>query len=187
MTYKAGVDYAEDDKAMSIVAEYYGRLEAYRSDEAGKKERKAGGQVYTPVEVANFMCRSVIELTLEHFAEGDQLPPISCQDPFCGSGIFPLIMLRLLHEKTGVSKKDLVEHTIMANDIDLGAVNACKAALRVEVGSHCKTNVEWGDTLAGFFVESEPLAHITDMGQIAKFNASFQADLTRFLEARDKT
>ncbi len=172
MTYTAGVDYEKNDIPMGIVAEYYGRMEKHRN----KKERKRHGQVYTPVEVVHFIVNSIIEITLGQFAEDGKLPPMQAQDPFCGSGIFPLIMLRKLHEATGIPKQDLVEHVIMANDVDLGAVNACKAALRAEVGTYCKTNVEWGDTFAEFFVESEPLAHVTDLDEIDKLNAMFAKD-----------
>ena len=62
-------------------------------DKLSKKERDRQGQVETPIEVVDFINRSVAELVKKHF--GAELKDCTVLDPMAGDGRFAMRMFEL--------------------------------------------------------------------------------------------
>ena len=62
-------------------------------DKLSKKERNRQGQVETPIEVVDFINRSVAELVKKHF--GAELKDCTVLDPMAGDGRFAMRMFEL--------------------------------------------------------------------------------------------
>ena len=76
------------------------------------------GIVYTPVEVVDFILKSVDEILQDRFRKGIGSPEVNVLDPFTGTGTF---ITRLLDEETGLVSDDLLDEKykegIHANEI----------------------------------------------------------------------
>ena len=168
-----------DDKALCIGWEYYDSLKQYQSKE----------QVYTPIEIVQFMVNSSVPLAWEKYQkddmakQGKDVTQFRFLDPCCGGGIFPVIGLRKMAELMPLSKKEIVENCLIASDIDLGAVNTTKRALQIEVGEPCRTKVHWADFLCSYFHESSHLEHLTDLAEIAAQNKYMQDKSLEYMRA----
>ena len=107
---------------MRALIEQYRALEIYgaeHQDQINKKQRKAQGVVYTPVEAVDFQVRSANESTKEHY-NGAELkdPGVQLIDPFAGTGVYHVraIQLGLLGE--GEHLRDKILKDVFFSEID---------------------------------------------------------------------
>jgi len=126
------------------------------------KTAESLGIVYTPVEIVDFIIRSVDQLLHEHFGEGITDEGVHVLDPFTGTGTF---IVRLL-ESGLIKPEDLARkyvHELHANEILLLAYYI--AAANIEVTYH---------TIAG-----------ESAGEYTPFNGIVLTDTFQMTEAGD--
>lgn len=110
-----------------------------------RSQQRASGSFYTPDYLVDF----IVKHTLEPMLKG--LSPLAIYklriaDPSCGGGAFLLGVLRCLEAhclaagaKAGPAlRKRLCENTLVGVDLDPGAIEVTRAALRMAVGSVSK-------------------------------------------------
>jgi predicted helicase len=123
----AGIDNPEGKQR--VITELYEHF----FKKAFPKQADALGVVYTPVEIVDFILRSVNDLSLEHFGAGISDVGVHVLDPFTGTGTF---IVRLL-ESGIISPHDLARkyaEELHANEIMLLAYYI--AAINIEATYH---------------------------------------------------
>lgn len=134
---------------------------------ADTRQRELHGQVYTPVEVAEFMARSTFDSQLPKLADARRpLEHITVHDPFVGCGIYPIFVARHIArwcldrlgatpaehaEWMGPVTATVLEDCVYGNDLDVVAVDIARAACWLEVGgdrpiTFMDANITVGDT-----------------------------------------
>lgn len=123
----AGIDNPEGKQR--VITELYEHF----FKKAFPKQADALGVVYTPVEIVDFIVRSVNDLSIEHFGAGISDAGVHVLDPFTGTGTF---IVRLL-ESGIISPHDLARkyaEELHANEIMLLAYYI--AAINIEATYH---------------------------------------------------
>lgn len=123
----AGIDNPEGKQR--VITELYEHF----FKKAFPKQADALGVVYTPVEIVDFILRSVNDLSLEHFGAGISDAGVHVLDPFTGTGTF---IVRLL-ESGIINPHDLARkyaEELHANEIMLLAYYI--AAINIEATYH---------------------------------------------------
>lgn len=123
----AGIDNPEGKQR--VITELYEHF----FKKAFPKQADALGVVYTPVEIVDFILRSVNDLSTEHFGAGISDAGVHVLDPFTGTGTF---IVRLL-ESGIISPHDLARkyaEELHANEIMLLAYYI--AAINIEATYH---------------------------------------------------
>ena len=123
----AGIDNPEGKQR--VITELYEHF----FKKAFPKQADALGVVYTPVEIVDFILRSVNDLSIEHFGAGISDAGVHVLDPFTGTGTF---IVRLL-ESGIISPHDLARkyaEELHANEIMLLAYYI--AAINIEATYH---------------------------------------------------
>ena len=77
------------------------------------------GIVYTPVELVNFLLKSVDVVLQKHFGKTTTSSGVTIVDPFAGTGTFPALMLQRWDKETILRK--LQAREFWANDVQLFA------------------------------------------------------------------
>ena len=99
-----------------------------------ENDKKNNGVVYTPPEIRRYISKEIIV--------SEQVPRII--DPACGCGAFLISASQILHERYGISYKEVYEKYIWGCDIDSHSIDKCKILLellRFQVeGKACKCN-----------------------------------------------
>ncbi len=167
--YIQGSDLLAVDKPMCIMAGYYEQLKKHRG-EVGQKETAS---YYTPIMLAHFLVKQGIDSLVDDPEYTKPYEEWRIWEPSCGSGVFVIEALRQFHDVSGIPKKQIAARNLFGNDIDLGAINACKRAIWADVGERCQTNIQWGDTTTDFFARSDMLEYVTDMDVIDFCNHKF--------------
>lgn len=165
-----------DDRAGQLIEAYYAQVRS-----RPKNVDANSTQVYTPIEVAEFMARSVVELLKSNFPE--KWDACKLEDPCCGAGVMLLFQLRQYCDMTGKSKREVVENHVFGKDIDLGAVLCTNRVLQLEAGGPCRTNLTWGDTFAGFEKDWRQYEDCYDFDLIEKLNAELMDEVRAESEA----
>jgi len=117
---------------------------------ANKRRRERHGQVYTPVEVVDFMVRSSLQAArLDRYAgRVDALEHITIVDPMCGCGIYPVRAARYIArwyavQLAGPEPPDWLTKAVLPTvfteciygiDLDPVAVDVARAACWLEIG-----------------------------------------------------
>lgn len=130
----AGIDNPEGKQR--IVTELYEHF----FKKAFPKQAASLGVVYTPIEVVDFILRSVNDLSLHHFGAGVSEEGVHVLDPFTGTGTF---VVRLL-ESGIITEHDLARkyaRELHANEIMLLAYYI--AAINIEATYHGITGGEY--------------------------------------------
>ena len=108
-----------------------------------ENDKKNNGVVYTPPEIRRYISKEIIV--------SEQVPRII--DPACGCGAFLISASQILHERYGISYKEVYEKYIWGCDIDSHSIDKCKILLellrfQVEVKAcKCKYNLIVGNAL----------------------------------------
>lgn len=86
-----------------------------------RREKKASGVFYTPVDVAEHMCSTAI-------AANHARSPL-CLDPACGTGVFLRCLLRKLAKSKGQNRLEVATSRLFGFDLDGAALDAAAFVL----------------------------------------------------------
>lgn len=105
-------------------------------------QRRGAGRIYTPYDVTEYMCKTVLTKLMAPLESADDLIRLRILDPAVGSGAFLAQALRFIkaHSETiGIEIQDvhervLVEQVLHGVDIDPFASKVCKLVMFIETG-----------------------------------------------------
>lgn len=106
-----------------------------------ENDKKNNGVVYTPPEIRRYISKEIII--------SKHIPRII--DPACGCGAFLISASQLLHDKYGITYKEIYEKYIWGCDIDSHSIYKCKIMLELlrlqseEKACKCKYNLIVGN------------------------------------------
>ena len=101
--------------------------------------KRENGVVFTPMYVVNYICENAFEQCylrkgqLESTKQQEKVYSHTTKiiDPACGCGIFLLGALLLIHKKTGLPKRHIIERSLYGLDLDEQNARRCKIVLAV--------------------------------------------------------
>lgn len=106
--------------------------------------KKENGIFYTPDFIAKFMASYLIKHV-------DDFENISILDPSCGSGNLLFAMVNLIHQKSGIPKKQIFEKNIYGVDLDPRGLRELKEKAQSLFGKDVSLkNIKQGESLFSF-------------------------------------